>query len=146
MKRFSKWNLRAALLGGLVLLGGSLAGCGSKPLDGPPTVPVSGKVVFTKNGTLDPIVDRQGAVEFESVDQPGVKAVGDLQADGSFTLSTLVAGGAKTGAVPGQHRVRLLLDERAQQFVAPQFLRFERSGISVTVSEPQAAVEIQIWR
>lgn len=134
------WGLTAALIAVALL------GCGSKPLDGPPTVPVSGKVVFTKNGSLEPIVDRQGAVEFESVEQPGVKAVGDIQADGSFSLSTLVAGGAKPGVVPGQHRVRLLLDERAQQFVAPQFVRFDRSGIAVQVAEPGNAVEIQVWR
>ena len=128
------------------LVGMTLLGCGSKPLEGPPTVPVNGKVVFTKNGSLEPIVDRQGAIEFESVEQPGVKAVGDIQPDGSFTVSTLVQGGAKPGAVTGQHRVRLLLDDRAQQFVAPQFLRFDKSGIAVTVAEPQSDVQIQIWR
>jgi hypothetical protein len=142
----SKRKLRVVALGVVLLMGIALPGCGNKPLEGPPTVPVKGKVVFTKNGTLEPIVDRQGAVEFESVDQPGVKALGDIQPDGSFTVSTLVTGGAKPGAVPGQHRVRLYLDERAQQFVAPKFLRFDKSGIAVTVTEPQSDVEIQIWR
>lgn len=130
----------------VALVGLALTGCGTKGIEGPSTVPVTGKVVFTKNGNLEPIVDRQGAVEFESVDQPGVKAIGDIQADGTFTVSTLFDGKAKPGAVPGQHRVRLNLDERAQQYVAPQFLQFDRSGIAVTVAEPQSNVEIQIWR
>lgn len=144
MKRTNlKWNLVLPLA---VLIGLAMLGCGSKPLEGPATVPVKGKVVFTKNGTVDSIVERQGSVEFESVEQPGVKAVGDIEPDGTFIVRTLVPGGAKPGAVPGQHRVRLYLDERAQQLVAPQFLRFDKSGIAVTVAEPQSDVEIHIWR
>lgn len=142
----TNWKLGWALLPA-ALIGMTLLGCGgSAKLDGPATVPVKGKVVFTKNGSLAPIVDQQGAIEFESIDQPGIKAIGDIQEDGSFTLSTLVPGGAKPGAVPGKHRVRLELDEKAQQYVAPQFLRFDKSGIAVTVAEPQSEIEIQIWR
>jgi len=137
----SGWALLPAAMIGITLLG-----CGSKTLEGPATVPVKGKVIFTRNGTVDSIVERQGSVEFESVEQPGVKAVGDIEPDGTFIVRTLVPGGAKPGAVPGQHRVRLYLDERAQQLVAPQFLRFDKSGIAVTVAEPQSDVEIQIWR
>lgn len=131
---------------GLVLTTLAVIGCGSTPLPGPETVPVKGRVLFTKNGSLKPLVDRQGAIEFESVDQPGVKAIGDIAEDGSFSLSTLVKGGAKPGAVLGQHRARLFLDESAYPYVAPQFLRFDRSGIVVNVADQQSDVEIQIWR
>jgi hypothetical protein len=123
-----------------------ISGCGQKQLTGPATIPVKGKINFTKNGSLKPIVDRQGAIEFESVDQPGVKAIGDIEEDGSFTLKTMVDGGAVPGAVPGQHRVRLYLDENAQSYVAPRFLRFDKSGIAVNVASEQQEIAIDIWR
>src|SRR5687768_17404398 len=85
-----------------------IAGCTPKTPDiGLKTVPVQGKVIFTKGGEVKTLYDRQGLVSFESVEQPGVRAIGELQEDGSFTLSTIKDGLSAPGAVEGTHRVRL---------------------------------------
>ncbi len=123
-----------------------LAGCTPKAPDlGLKTVPVQGKVVFTKGGEVKTLYDRQGLVSFDSVEQPGVRAIGEIQEDGSFTLSTVKEGVAAPGAVEGTHRVRLDLDDSAARFVAPQFLDFQKSGITVKVPSEQP-VEIKVWK
>lgn len=123
-----------------------MAGCGEKAPDiGLKTVPVQGKVVFTKGGELKTLFDRQGLIAFESVEQPGVRAIGEIQEDGSFILSTVKDGVSAPGAVEGTHRVRLDLDDSATRFVAPQFLDFQKSGITVKVPSDQP-LEIKVWR
>jgi len=124
----------------------ALAGCGDKPPDiGFKTFPVAGKITFTKGGEVKTLYDRQGLVSFESVEQPGVRAIGEIQADGSFTLSTVKDGLSAPGAVAGTHRVRLDLDDSAARFVAPQFLDFQKSGITVKVPSEQP-IEVKVWR
>jgi hypothetical protein len=121
-------------------------GCGgSKQEKGPKTAPVRGKIVFTKGGDVKTLADRQARIEFESVDQPGVRAAGMIEADGTFKLATVVEGGGSLGAVPGAHRVRFLLDERDEKYIAPQFLDFRKSGITVNVPSDQP-IEIKVWR
>jgi hypothetical protein len=125
-----------------------LSGCGSKTAadaKGPETVLVKGKVVFTRGGTVKSLADKQARIELESVDQPGVRAVGQIQEDGSFEVATITADGGSPGAVPGKHRVRLDLEENAASLVAPQFLDAARSGIVVTLPSDQP-VEVKVWR
>jgi hypothetical protein len=123
-----------------------VAGCGgSTQATGPKTVPVRGKVVFTKGGDVKTLFDRQARIEFDSVDQPGVRAVGQIEEDGGFKVATVVEGGGSVGAVPGKHRVRFLLDERDEKFIAPQFLDFQKSGVTVMLPSEQP-VEIKVWR
>jgi hypothetical protein len=126
---------------GLVLL----AGCGKSDPPGPATAPLTGKIVFTKGGTIKTLADRQARIEFESVDQPGTRAAGLIQEDGTFTAATVVETGGSQGAVPGKHRGRLMLDERDEKLVHPQFLTYEKSGITVQVPSDQP-IEIKIWR
>lgn len=134
--------LNGSLLGlGLMLC----TGCGAKTEKGPDTVPVRGKIVFTKGGDVKSLFNRQGRIEFESVDQPGVHAAGAIEEDGSFTVATIVDGAGSTGAVPGKHRVRLDLDDSSEKLVAPQFLRFDKSGITITLPSDQP-VEVSVWR
>jgi hypothetical protein len=124
-----------------------LAGCrGSAGPKGPETVPVRGKLRFTKGGDVKSLAGRQARIEFESVDQPGVRAVGSINEDGSFTVATVLKDGSGSiGAVPGKHRVRLGLDERDEKLVAPQFLSFEKSGITVQLpSEDELSVDV--WK
>jgi hypothetical protein len=130
----------------LVFLGGMLVfGCGGKEAKGPKTEPVRGKVVYTKGGDVKILADRQARIEFESVDQPGMRAVGTIQEDGSFQLATVVEGAGSIGAVPGTHRVRFLLDERDEKFLAPQFMDFKKSGITVKVPSEQP-IEVKVWK
>jgi hypothetical protein len=124
----------------------AVVGCSSRPEpSGPKTYPVNGKVAFTKGGSVKTLFDRQALIAFESVDQPGVRAIGEIQEDGSFTVSTVKAGVAKPGAVEGTHKVRLDLDETAARFVAPKFLSFQSSGITVKVPADKE-VAIEVWR
>jgi hypothetical protein len=125
-----------------------LAGCGSKSAaigKGPQTVSVKGKVVFTRGGTVKALADKQARIELESVDQPGVRAVGEIKEDGSFEVATMTNEGGSTGAVPGKHRVRLDLEENAAKLVAPQFLDFAKSGITITLPSDQP-IEVKVWR
>jgi hypothetical protein len=128
--------------------GSLLSGCGSKSATdgkGPPTVPVKGKVIFMRGGTLKSLADKQARIELESVDQPGVRAVGPIQEDGTFEVATITPEGGSMGAVPGKHRVRLDLEENAAKLVAPQFLDSAKSGITITLPSDQP-VEVKIWR
>jgi hypothetical protein len=129
----------------LALTAITICGCGKTKTTGPETVPVRGKVVFTKGGTVKALADKQARIELDSVDQPGVRAAGPIQEDGTFEVATVTAaGGGNTGAVRGKHRVRIDLED-AQRLVAPQFLDFAKSGITITLPSDQI-VEVQIWR
>jgi len=121
------------------------AGCSEAQPEGPETFPVQGKLVFTKGGEVKTLFDRQALVAFDSVEQAGVRAIGEIQEDGSFTVSTIKEGKGKPGAIAGTHRVRLDLDDSATRFVAPQFLDFQKSGITVKVPSDQP-LEIKVWR
>src|SRR5439155_12969080 len=104
---------------------------------GPKTVPVRGKVIFARGGTVKALYDRQARIELESVDQPGVRAIGPIEEDGSFVVATITAEGGSSGALPGTYRVRLDLEENAQKLVAPQFLDFAKSGITIKLPSDQ---------
>ena len=124
----------------------TVCGCGkSKTTTGPATVPVRGKVVFTRGGTVKALADKQARIELESVDQPGVRALGPIQENGSFEVATVTPEGSNTGAVPGKHRVHLDLEENAVRLVAPQFLDFAKSGITITLPSDQP-IEVKVWR
>ncbi|HEY2413704.1 MAG TPA: hypothetical protein VGI40_15750 [Pirellulaceae bacterium] len=130
----------------VVALVNLVVGCGNgSKASGPKTLPVRGKVVFTKGGDVKTLFDRQARIELESLDQPGVRAVGTIEEDGGFTVATVADSGSSVGAVPGTHRVRFLLDERDERFVAPQFLNFQKSGITVKVPSEEP-IEIKVWR
>jgi hypothetical protein len=123
-----------------------LLGCAkTEQATGPRTVALRGKLVFTKGGDAKSIYNRQGRIELESIEQPTIHAVGAIEEDGSFTVATITPEGGSPGAVPGNHRVRLDLDDQAQRLVAPQFLDFVKSGLKIKVPSDQP-IEIQVWR
>jgi hypothetical protein len=140
--------VRAALLFKL-LFSIVFAGCGGGgPVSdgkGPETVPVNGKVVFQRGGDVKSLADKQGRIELQSVEKPGLIAVGAIAEDGTFTVATITPEGGSLGAVPGNHRVRLNLEENAQSLVAPQFLDFTRSGITIKLPSEQP-IEVAVWR
>lgn len=126
---------------------GLAGGCGKKEpaAEGPKTEAVRGKLVFTKGGDVKSLFDKQARIAFESIDQPGVLAVGALEEDGGFTVATITPEGGSPGAVPGKHRVRLELDDNALRLVAPQFLDARKSGTTVTVPTEGETI-VEVWR
>jgi len=120
------------------------AGCG-KGDTGPATVPLSGKVVFTKGGKVATLNAGTGGVEFQSVEQPDLRAYGSIEEDGSFTMATRIGEAGKPGVIAGQHKVRIKLDDDSKHLIAPQFLQFDRSGITVTAPSDQP-VEVKVWK
>jgi hypothetical protein len=126
----------------LVLAG--FAACGGGP-NGPKTYPVKGAVVFVKGGSLKQLVD--GTVEFQSVSEPGVRAYGEIQQDGSFSLTTLKDGKASPGAIEGEHRARVVppQEREGKPVIDPQFLSFEKSGLTFRVPGSED-ITIQVWR
>lgn len=131
------------LLAGILVLVVGLTGCGSQ---GPKPVPVKGKVVFERGGDVQALSDRGALLEFQAVDQPEVRAFGEILADGSFTLSAVHDGAPRgPGALAGTYRGRLNMDQEVRHLVSPQFLDFAKSGITITVPD-QADVVIKIHK
>ena len=76
-------------------------GCGARPAtDLPKTYPVTGNVFDVSNRPMT-----GGFVEFQSKTDQNVMAIGNIQPDGSFVVSTYIDGTEVTGAVPGEHAV-----------------------------------------
>jgi hypothetical protein len=84
------------VLGTALILTGN-AGCGSGI---PQTYSVKGKVLW-KGGK--PVED--GRIEFQSMSDPSLRATGEIDSDGSFTLTTHKDGKTRQGAIEGQHKV-----------------------------------------
>jgi len=135
----------AFVLGFGFLVGGFLVGCSGEKAEGPETVPVKGKIEFTKGGNVRDLANNSIVVEFQSVEQPELKAFGEILEDGSFTMSTQVNEKGKPGVVAGTHRVRLNADESAARFVSAKFLSHETSGITVKVP-PEGELVIKVWK
>src|SRR5262245_6295390 len=88
-------SVRAAALAlGAALLLVSTPGCGKRI---PKTYPVKGKVIH-KGGR--PVT--YGRVELQSKSDPQLRAVGDIQTDGTFSLTTHLGGKSVAGAVEGE--------------------------------------------
>src|SRR5262245_33427241 len=93
-------RLRSLLV--LVAVGG-VSGCGS---DLAKTYPVKGKVAYKGKGL--PISRLAGGlVYFELASDPNVKAMGEIEEDGTFTLGSQINGKEAGGAVAGEYRVRV---------------------------------------
>src|SRR5947209_4944347 len=69
------------LAGMLLALVAALVGCGQGAAEGPTTYPVKGTVVAPGGKPW-----RGGRVGFQSVKDPGTRATGEIQSDGSFAL------------------------------------------------------------
>jgi hypothetical protein len=123
------------LVAWITLTLGTLGCGGPKGVD---VHPVKGKVVFDK-GELQKLVG--ATVEFESVKDPLVHAYGPITEGGAFSMSTQTKGVAQVGAVPGEHRVRIIFEvnddddsrKRPAPVIHPRFTRFGESGLKCTV-------------
>jgi hypothetical protein len=96
----STHNWRLGLVSLLTL--GVLCGCGPKPV--PVVLPTVHKVIGKVQGK-----DRQpvtsGTLQFEALASPGRVAIGEVQADGTFQMRTMVDGERLDGVVAGPQRV-----------------------------------------
>lgn len=130
------------LLTACILFSGT-AGCGGKaetpkaPFD---TSPVEGKVAFKGGKGRINLLER-GKVWFKSNKDPTVEAVGTIDSEGAFTMSTLTSDRAWPGVPPGQYKVRLevpLDDDREPQtnIVQAKYLDYDKSGLTVSVPVP----------
>lgn len=101
-----------------------------------PTYPVSGKVVF-KDGQPAAV---GVAVVFESTKEPYTRAMGVIQPDGSFRLST---DRPDNGAMRGPHRVSILpmacdgsgrdLTAELSKQIDPKYFDFAKSGLTFEI-------------
>jgi hypothetical protein len=116
---------RAAVLALAVI---AVAGCGTR------MYPVEGKVLWQDGSPATELAG--GVVVFESKDSP-LSARGELQADGSFRLTTRTPG---DGALPGHYRVLITepLPQESDRVPPPKmdlrFQSFETSRLEFTVA------------
>ena len=80
----------------------------------PRTYPVKGKVVF-KGGK--PVTD--GRIQFQSATDPQFKALGDIDQDGSFSLTTYIGTNKAQGAPQGPYSVVVELERPADVVALP---------------------------
>jgi len=98
------------------------AGCSKTPSGSEPTTfPVTGQVVDSSGQPLT-----AGTVEFQSTADKKSRAVSEIAADGSFSLSTLVDGQLVPGAIEGPHQVSIHPYQTA-----------DRTQTSMTLSKPR---------
>ena len=127
----------------------SAEGCG--PRHPAETNPVSGNVVFADGEPLA----TGGLILLESFEAEGQQfnARGEIQADGTFRLSTFDQG---DGAVAGRHRVlvRAKRDETdwfergivPRPVIDPRFENFESSGLEFTVEQGNNTFTVRVDR
>jgi hypothetical protein len=117
-----------------------LAGCGEGK-----TAPVNGRVKF-KDGS-DVSVLAGYSLTFES-DGGKASAVGDVNPDGTFKLSTF---GANDGAVPGKYRVAINQPNNPDPDKPPtksklpaKYANLDSSSLSVEVKPGQNNIELEL--
>ncbi len=136
------------------------AGCGGPEF--PKTYPLSGTVLLPDGKPL-----QSGMIEFESVSDPNLRAIGEIEKDGTFArVHTYKSNGREVeGLVEGEHRVRIEVpapdedegggrdageDEgpaarrRKPPLVDPRYRAFDTSGLKITVPAPGNRATIQL--
>jgi hypothetical protein len=120
----------ARILPLLMLLG--LVGCGS---NGPKTHAIAGRIEL-QGGDVAQLTG--STLEVSLVSDPTVRGFGEIQPDGSFRLQSLQAGELRTGVLEGRYTARIIPNDedgesrkRATKAIAPRYLKFETSGLSV---------------
>lgn len=132
------WRRRFAV-GVLVAVTGALAGCKES---GPKYYPVAGKLVLENDGGVPKSLVRQ-TIEFQSAHEPNTRAFGEIQPDGSFTLSTWREGRGNMGAIAGTYKARMIIEIPQEEQVAaakkrkppidPRYTRFETTPWTIEV-------------
>jgi hypothetical protein len=122
--------LTAVLIGAL--------GCGRSESESPPVevFPVTGKIVFQGKGSVD-LLER-GKVWFQSTSDPNVEAVGLIDQEGAFEMTTLFPDKAWRGVPAGRYKARIevpLDDEHKPQpnLIDPKYSDYDKSKLVFTV-------------
>jgi hypothetical protein len=132
---------------GLLLCIGAVTGCGTSH---PATFPVSGKVTYNDQ----PL--EFGTVLFQP--EVGPPAVGRIQPDGTFRLSTY---GTNDGAVPGKHKVQIMCFENqspkakaaadkniepqaGQSLIPSHYSNYDTSGLTADVSAVKTSFDFNL--
>ena len=110
------------------------AGCGASPPAPPPkTVPVTGKVILPGGQPLT-----AGRVAFKPKDTAAQEAIGEVAADGTFTLTSYRQ---DDGATPGQYVATVELQtyrtgspQRVRADVPAKYLKASTSDLVIDVS------------
>lgn len=128
----------SAVLGWLLALS-AVVGCGRAPeKPSPTTYPVSGRVVAPAGRAIS-----GGAIQFQSTADPNVTAIGEIQADGAFSLSYYFEGKRLPGTIAGPCRVTIIppmsSDQSTTPFQLPQPYTVEakENHFTVTLDGPK---------
>jgi hypothetical protein len=113
----------------IVLVG--IVGCGSGM---PKTYPVKGKVVF-KGGK--PVTD--GRIQFQRPADAQIKALGDIDQDGSFSLTTYVGAKKVPGAPVGPYSVVVELERPTKVVALPSTFTVEprENDFTIAIERPR---------
>jgi hypothetical protein len=106
---------RCARILAVLACSAAVAGCGGGGASAPQTFPVKGKVVYKEGG--QPM--NGGSVQFVAATDANLNALGDIGADGSFTLSSFVANKKQAGAAEGSYKATITPPMGADQSTAP---------------------------
>lgn len=135
-------SLSCRPFGAVTLLAGLLtAGCG-----GPKTYPVEGKVVYTDGSPAKELAG--GLVEFDAA-EAGVSARGDIEADGTFRMSTYQP---NDGCLPGKFRALIMppasqdVDRPLPPVIDKRYQGFDTSGLEVEVKPEKNQVTLTVER
>jgi hypothetical protein len=108
-----------------------IVGCGPGM---PKTYPAKGKVVF-KGGK--PVTD--GRIQFQSATDPQIKALGEIDEDGSFSLKTYV-GAKNAGGIPaGPYSIVVELERPTRVVALPSTYTVEprENDFTITIEKPR---------
>jgi hypothetical protein len=115
-----------------------VTGCGEKTAR---TYPVKGRLELPAT-TVNALAGHTLEIALNADNR--IRAAGEIQADGSFELKTVQDGRVLEGSVPGEYVARIVLnDDDAQKRAAAakaihsRYLRFEKSGLVLTVPSEQ---------
>jgi hypothetical protein len=129
------WARSGWLLAGLAA-GFLIAGCGGPSDAG--GEPARGRVVY-KGDKGRP---RGGRIEFRSVADPRVIAIGSIDEDGAFAIGEPTQGhSGSPGLPPGEYQVRVLPPKAGGEWetgsVHPKYMDFRTASLKVTVPVPE---------
>jgi len=137
-----------AVLGAALLV--SAGGCGRD--EGPKAHPVKGKVVV-KNGDVKRLVG--GFVRLQSVSDPKLVGVGEIQEDGSFGLGGFADGKPFGGLPEGEYRARVEPPGADREpdapppapkkgDILPKYLKYDTSGLKYTIKPGENTITVEI--